>query len=70
MEHIPSDFVIGGIFVPPLLAAFALGWLAATLTAIVLNRARLAHYFASPPLVYIALTVIYTLLIGTFFVPV
>jgi len=35
-------------------------------TARLLNRYRLARYFFYPPLVFIAFTIIYTILIGTF----
>ena len=53
---------------PPLLVAGALGVIATIVTAYLLNRCRLSRHFASPPLVFFALTVIYTVIIGTFFV--
>jgi hypothetical protein len=53
-----------------LLIAAVLGVTAAVLTVIVLNRYRLSKYFFYPPLVFLALAVIYTGLIGTFFIPV
>jgi hypothetical protein len=52
-----------------LIAAF-LGVVAAALTAIALNRYRLSRFFFYPPLVFVALAVIYTGLIGTFIIPV
>jgi hypothetical protein len=48
-------------------AAF-LGLIAAMLTARLLNRYRLTRYFFYPPLVFIALTITYTVLIGTFII--
>ena len=53
---------------PPLLVAGALGVVATTGTVHLLNRYRLSRHFSSPPLVFVALTVIYTVIIGTFFV--
>ena len=63
---IPREFTIGGVFMPPLLIAGILGVTAAMLTAMLLNRYRLSRYFLYPPLVFLALAVIYTVIIGTF----
>ena len=70
MQFIPSEFAIGGVYMPPLLVASLLGAIAAMVTARLLNRYRLSRYFFYPPLVLVALTVIYTVLIGTFLIPV
>lgn len=68
MKPIPHEFVIGGVYMPPLLVAAFLGLVAAFVTAHLLNRYRLSRYFFYPPLVFIALTVIYTIFIGTFII--
>lgn len=70
MIFIPKEFTLGGVFFPPLLIAGILGVAAAMLTAMLLNRFRLSRYFFYPPLVFVALAVIYTVIIGTFIVPV
>ena len=70
MQYIPSEFAIGGVYFPPLLIAGMLGAVAAALTAMLLNRCRLSRFFYYPPLVFLALAVIYTGLLGTFVVPV
>lgn len=70
MIFIPKEFTLGGVFFPPLLIAGILGVAAAMLTAMLLNRFRLSRYFFYPPLVFFALAVIYTVIIGTFIVPV
>ena len=70
MDYIPTEFVIGGVYFPPLLIAAVIGVLAALLTALLLNRYRLSRFFFYPPLVFLALAVIYTGLIGTFLIPV
>ena len=68
MKPIPHEFAIGEVYMPPLLVAAFLGLLAAMVTARLLNRYRLTRYFFYPPLVFIALTIIYTVLIGTFII--
>jgi hypothetical protein len=68
MNSYPHEIAIGGVYMPPLLIAALLGAMAAALTARQLNRYRLSRYFFYPPLVFMAMTVIYTVLIGTFVV--
>ena len=70
MAYIPSELTIGGVYVPPLLIASILGVLASILTAKYLNHFRLSRFFFYPPLVFLALAIIYTGLIGTFLIPV
>jgi hypothetical protein len=65
---VPSEFAIGGVYMPPMLIAAILGVVLAILTARLLNRYRLSRYFFYPPLVFVALTVIYTVTVGTIFI--
>lgn len=69
MQLIPSEFIIGGVYFPPMLIAGLLGTAAAWLSAQLLNRFRMSRFFAYPPLVLIALAVTYTVVLGTFFIP-
>ena len=68
MQLIPSEFAIGGVYFPPLLIASILGVTAAVLTAFLLNRYRLSRFFFYPPLVFLALAIIYSGVIGTFLI--
>lgn len=70
MQLIPCEFAIGGVYFPPLLIASILGVMATMPTVQLLNRYRLSRIFFYPPLVFLALAVIFTCLIGTFFIPV
>ena len=69
MHYVPKEFTIGEVYFPPLLIAGILGLAAAVATAMILNRYRLSRYFFYPPLVFLALAVIYTIIIGTFIIP-
>ena len=69
MHLIPTEFAIGGVYFPPLLIATLIGAVAAWLTTQLLNRYRLSRFFAYPPVVLLALAVIYSLLFGTFVIP-
>jgi hypothetical protein len=66
---IPAEFSIGGIFMPPLFVAAILAVVVTVFTTRWLNRARLTRFFFYPPLVFVSLMVIYTVLISTFIIP-
>jgi hypothetical protein len=68
MSQIPYEIAIGEVLMPPLLVAGSLAVIATIVTAQLLNRYRLSRYLFHPPLVFVALAVIYTVIIGTFFV--
>jgi len=65
---VPSEFAIGGVYMPPMFIAAIVAVLLAVLTARLLNRYRLSRYFFYPPLVFVAMTVIYTVTLGTFLI--
>ena len=67
-DLIPNEFAIGEVYLPPLLICGVLGLLLATWSAQMLNKYRLSRYFFYPPLVFVSLAVIYTVLIGTFII--
>jgi hypothetical protein len=67
---VASEFSIGGVYFPPLMVASVFGVAAATVTAILLNRFRLVRFFYYPPLIYVALVVLYTGLVSNLFLPV
>jgi len=69
MHLIPHELRLGEVFFPPMLLDVALGLVAATITARLSNRFRVSRYFYYPPLVLIALTVIYTGLFSIFLIP-
>lgn len=68
-ELIPSEVAIGGVYFPPLLLAGFLGTAGAWLTALLLNRYRLSRFFSNPPLVFLALAVIYTIALANSAIP-
>jgi hypothetical protein len=69
MHLFPHEIYVGEVFFPPMLLDAVLGLAAAWLTARLLNRFRLSRYFYHPPLVLIALAVIYTGFFSIFLLP-
>ena len=68
MLPIPHEFAIGGVYLPPLLIAAILGVALASLSGRLLNRNHWSEHFFYPPLVMLAMMIIYTVLIGTFII--
>lgn len=66
MSQVPHEFAIGGVLMPPLLVAALLASIATILTTHLLNRYQLSKYFFCPPVVFLALMIIYTVLIESF----
>ena len=69
MQFIPSEVSIYGVYFPPYLLAGFLGVVLAAVTAMLLNRYRLSEIFYYPQLVFLALAIIYSVLISTFLIP-
>lgn len=67
--NVPHEFSIFGVYVAPMLIANFIGVVAAVATGFGLNRYRMSRYVANPPLVLLALMIIYSVLLGTFVVP-
>jgi hypothetical protein len=70
MWFVPSEFSISGIYFPPLLLAGICGLAAAVATHKWLGQSELARAFANPPLVFFALTTIYTVVFGSTLFPI
>jgi len=65
----PIDFHVSGVYMPPLLVAVCLGLLAASVTVRLISARGLAAHFSNPPLTYLSLAAIYTVIIGSTIFP-
>ncbi|AEV38242.1 protein containing DUF1656 [Pseudovibrio sp. FO-BEG1] len=70
MNGFPSEWAIGTVYLPPFLVAAALGLLLSWLTARLMNRYRLSRFLLYPPGVFVALAVIYTVILGSWVIPI
>ena len=70
MHLVPMEVEVLGSYFPPLLLAAILGTIAMILTTKLLNRYRLFRYVFYPNLIMMAQVAIYTVLIGTFVIPI
>ena len=67
---IPAEVSTFGVYWPPLLLAVILATFAMVGTIKVLNRYRLSRFFVLPEFVMLAMIAIYTVIIGTFLIPI
>ena len=68
MIPVPSEFAIAEVYMPPIMVSMVLGVAAAMLTSRWMTRHRLTRFIAHPPLVFVSMTAIYTVVIGTLFI--
>ncbi|PLW98191.1 MAG: DUF1656 domain-containing protein [Marinilabiliales bacterium] len=66
---IPHEIYIGEVFIPPMLVAGILGVITASITAKIFNKYHLSKHFFYPPLVVVALMVVYTIVFGWLIIP-
>jgi hypothetical protein len=69
MHFVPSEISIQGVYVSPYLPSTVAALVLASATAGLLNRLRLSRFLAHPPLVFLALVVIYGGLLSIFVFP-
>ena len=70
INNFPIEQSINGIYFSPILSARLFGFLLAWIITLVMNRFHLASYLWHPPLFFLALMVICTILVGRFFIPI
>ena len=66
---IPSEINFGEVYLPPILIVGALSLLLAWLTSVALNKLRWSRYFTAPTGVFLSVTALYAVILGTFVIP-
>jgi len=67
-ENYPHEISIGDVYFTPFLAIFLLSFLATLSTVIVLNKIKLSGYFYVPQYTFLAIMVLYALLIDKYLI--
>ncbi|MEA2111621.1 MAG: DUF1656 domain-containing protein [Campylobacterota bacterium] len=68
INSFPHELSIGDVYFSPLLLVTVLAFLAAGVTAIVLNKLKLSRYIYAPSYVFLAMMVLYMIVIDTFWI--
>jgi hypothetical protein len=64
----PHELSLGDVYFSPMLLVVLLAFLAAGITVLLLNKLKLSRFIVAPSYVFIALTVLYMVLIDTFWI--
>ncbi len=64
----PHELSIGDVYYSPLLLVMFLSFLGALITVMLLNKLKLTRYLYAPSYVFIAIMVLYMVLIDTFWI--
>ena len=68
MELFAHELAAGDVYFSPLLLVIVLAFIAAALSGVVLNKLRLSQYFIYPPLSFIAMMVIFVVIIDHYLI--
>jgi len=64
----PHELAAGDVYFSPMLLVVVLAFLAAGITVLVLNKLKVSRFIAAPSYVFIAIMVLYMVLIDTFWI--
>jgi hypothetical protein len=64
----PHELAWGDVYFSPMLLVIVLAFLGATITVLILNKTKLSSYFYAPPYVFVAMVILYMILIDTFWI--
>lgn len=64
----PHELSAGDVYFSPLLLVVILAFVAAGLTVLVLNKLKVSRFVAAPSYVFIAITVLYMVLIDVYWI--
>ncbi|RLA76862.1 MAG: DUF1656 domain-containing protein [Epsilonproteobacteria bacterium] len=64
----PHELSMGDVYYSPILAVIVLSFLAALITAMILNKLKLSRYLYAPSYIFIAIIALCMVLIDTFWI--
>ncbi|MCB1690256.1 MAG: DUF1656 domain-containing protein [Halioglobus sp.] len=68
MNKVPHELALGDVYLSPLLPVFALALLGAWISTLVLNKLRVSRYIMFPSTTFLALMLLYLLLMNTYWI--
>jgi len=68
MNSYPHELSVGDVYFSPMLLVVVLAFIAAGITVLILNKMKLSRYVYAPPYVYVAIMVLYMVLIDAFWI--
>lgn len=67
-NNFPHELSLGDVYFSPILPVLLFAFLAALMTVLILNKLKFSRYLAAPAYVFIAMMILYMVLIDTFWI--
>jgi len=64
----PHELTAGDVYFSPILLVIILAFLATGITVLLLNRLKVSRYIAAPTYIFVAIMVLYMVLIDTYWI--
>ena len=68
MNSVPHELALGDVYLSPMLPVFSSALLGAWITILLLNKLRLSRYIMLPSTTFLALMVLYILLMNAYWI--
>jgi hypothetical protein len=68
INQYPHELQLGDVYITPVIVVLALGFFSALFTGWILNKTKLARYFYITEYVFLAIMVLYVILIDKFLI--
>jgi hypothetical protein len=64
----PHELQFGDVYVAPVIVVLGMAFIASLFTAVVLNKTKLAKWFVLPQYVFLAIMILYVVVIDKYFI--
>tara|TARA_R110002111_G_scaffold152996_1_gene219740 strand:+ start:651 stop:863 length:213 start_codon:yes stop_codon:yes gene_type:complete len=68
VNNVPHELALGDVYLSPMLPVFTLALLGAWISIILLNKLRLSRYIMFPATTFLALMLLYMVLMNTYWI--
>jgi hypothetical protein len=65
---IPHELYIADVYFSPILLVIVLAFVFTTITAVILNKLKISQYLMMPPIIFLSLMIIYSMIIDKYLV--
>ena len=64
----PHELLAGDVYISPMLIVVIVAFIAAGITVLILNKIKLSRFVYAPPYVFVAIMILYMVLIDAFWI--
>jgi len=68
MQNFPHELAFGDVYFSPLLLVIILAFIATSITTVLLNKFKISRYFIFPSLSFLAMMMLYIVMIDRFWI--